>query len=154
MHLGKRIALGLLLLPIAEVVAFLLVAWAVGWLPALGLMLLTSLAGGLVLRRAGRGPIAQARATLRARPARPAGTPISDGMMLAIAGILLVLPGFITDLAGAGLLIGPIRRRLGVAIGRAIDRRRRPPSGPPLIDLSPDEWRAITKREPPRSTRR
>ena len=89
MHLSKRIALGLLLLPVAEVAAFLLVAWAIGVLPALALMILTSLAGAAVLRRAGRGQIAQARATLRASSG---GSPVGAGVLLGLAGILLVLP--------------------------------------------------------------
>src|SRR5215471_20331634 len=101
MHLGKRIALGLLLLPVGEVVAFLLVAWAIGTLPAIGLMVLTSLAGALVLRGAGRGQIAQARAAWRASQHRtqhpsPGGSPVGPGVVLGLAGILLVLPGFIT----------------------------------------------------------
>src|SRR5262249_50551804 len=66
MHLGKRIALGLLLLPIAEVVAFLLVAWAVGWLPARG-------GGGGVGAGAGLGgaPPAGGRRGAAARGAGP-----------------------------------------------------------------------------------
>jgi UPF0716 protein FxsA len=148
MHLSKRVALGLLLLPVAEVAAFLLVAWAVGVLPALALMVLTSLAGALVLRRAGRGLLAQARATLRASSG---GSPIGTGILFGLAGILLVLPGFITDLVGAGLLIAPIRRRIGAAIGRALGGSRR--TDPAVVDLAPTEWRAIPDREPPRSDR-
>ena len=66
--------------------------------------------------------------------------------MLAIAGILLLLPGFITDLVGAGLLVRPIRGRIGAAIRRAFqvpgslaeDR---------VIDLAPTEWRAVPERK-------
>jgi UPF0716 family protein affecting phage T7 exclusion len=74
--LGKKIAIALLLLPLAELVAFGLVAWAIGLMPALGLMVLTSLAGALVLRRAGRGPMAGLRAALR-RPEATEAAPAS-----------------------------------------------------------------------------
>jgi UPF0716 protein FxsA len=147
--MGKRIAIALLLLPAAEVVAFLLVAWAIGFLPALSLMILTSFAGGVVLRRAGRGKFADIRIAMRqsgvARVATDAG-----GVMFAIGGILLLLPGFITDLVGTGLLIRPTRRWLGAAIGHAL-RVPRAASGPPtVVDLSPDEWRAVPDKELPR----
>jgi UPF0716 family protein affecting phage T7 exclusion len=68
--------------------------------------------------------------------------------MLALGGILLLLPGFITDLAGASLLIGPVRRALGVAISRAIGRRRARTGARPVIDLTADEWRPVPDPDP------
>ena len=146
MHLGRRIMLGLLLLPVAEIAAFLLIAWAIGFGPALALMVLTSVAGGFVLYGVGRSAISQAGATLRTRVAGRAGTGLGDDLMRALAGILLVLPGFVTDLIGAGLLIGPLRRRIGVAIGRVA---RKPAPGPGnVIDLDPQEWQRIADKKP------
>ena len=145
--MGKKIAIALLLLPLAELVAFGLVAWAIGLLAALGLMVLTSLAGALVLRRAGRGQMAGLRTALRRHEATEAATG-SAGFMVALGGILLLLPGFITDLAGACLLIGPVRRRLGAAIGRAIARRRPRTGAGAVIDLTADEWRPVPDPEP------
>ena len=142
----KRIAIALVLLPAAEVAAFLLVVWAVGFLPALGLMILTSVAGVLVLCRAGRGQIARVGSTVRQRGWMAEGGPA----VFAVSGILLVLPGFITDLAGAGVLIGPIRRRLGAAIGRAFQVPRAATGEPAVIDLAPGEWRSVPDQEPPK----
>lgn len=144
MHLGRRIMLGLLLLPVAEIAAFLLIAWAIGFGPALALMVLTSVAGGFVLYGVGRSAISQAGATLRTRVAGRAGTGLGDDLMRALAGILLVLPGFVTDLIGAGLLIGPLRRRIGATIAA-----RKPARGPEnVIDLEPQEWQRIADRKP------
>jgi UPF0716 protein FxsA len=146
MHLGRRIMLGLLLLPVAEIAAFLLMAWAIGFGPALALMVLTSVAGGFVLHGVGRGAITQAGAVLRARVAGRTGTGLGDDLMRALAGILLVLPGFVTDLIGAGLLIGPLRRRIAAAVGRAA---RKPARGPGnVIDLEPQDWQRITDKKP------
>jgi len=142
----KRIAIALVLLPAAEVAAFLLVVWAIGFGPALGLMILTSLGGALVLWRLGRGRFASARRAVRRNGVARAATD-GDGVMLAVAGILLVLPGFITDLVGAGLLVGPIRRRVAAAIGRASAKVPGTATGPPVIDLAPDEWRSIPDRK-------
>ena len=153
MGLGKKIAIALLLLPLAELVGFGLVAWAIGLPAAFGLMVLTSLAGALVLRRAGRGQMSGLRAALRRQEGAEAATGSAD-WLVALGGILLLLPGFITDLAGACLLIGPLRRALGVAIGRAIGRRRPRRGAAAVIDLTADEWRPVPdpmphKREHP-----
>ena len=151
--MAKRIVIALLLLPVAEVAAFLLVVWAIGFFPAIALMILTSLAGGLVLRHAGLGQIAKIRGTMRQRGI--AGTAAGGGgLMFTLGGILLLLPGFITDLIGLGLLVGPIRRQLGAAIGRALDTPRRPRDADAVIDLAPGEWRDIPDREPPRQKRK
>jgi UPF0716 protein FxsA len=151
-HWGKRIAIGLLLLPIAEVVAFVLVAWAIGFLPALALMVLTSVAGGLVLRHAGRGQIARFRVAMRDSEI-PELDAHAGGLMMALGGILLLLPGFVTDLMGAGLLVAPVRRWLGATLGRALARRK-PQTGPgAVIDLKPTEWRPVPDRELPKPGR-
>jgi UPF0716 protein FxsA len=146
--LAKKVAIALLLLPLAELVAFALVAWTIGLPAALGLMLLTSLAGALVLRRAGRGRMAGLRAAL-GRHEGIQGATGGAGPWLALGGILLLLPGFITDLAGACLLVGPVRRWLGATIGRAIDRRRPRTGAGSVIDLRADEWRPVPDPEPP-----
>ena len=57
----KYIIVAILLLPVAEIAVFLLVAALIGFLGAFTLMLATTLAGVVVLRRAGRGRIAQFR---------------------------------------------------------------------------------------------
>jgi UPF0716 protein FxsA len=151
MRLALRIAVVLLLLPAAEFLVFLLVAWAIRLLPALGLLLITSLAGALVLRRVNRGQFTQFRRVLRDREVTANATQ-GGGLLVALAGILLVLPGFITDLLGAGLLVPPLRRRFGAAFGRAIRRGPRA-TGPTVIDLAPGEWKAIPDRRPRRPRR-
>jgi UPF0716 protein FxsA len=150
--LAKRIAIALLLLPVAEFAVFLLVVWAIGVLPALGLMILTSFAGGLVLRHAGRGGIAQVRVAVRDGKTS-GGRSENRGIFFAIGGILLLLPGFITDLVGAGLLFRPIQSRLAAAIGRAI-RVPGATTGPDaVLDLAPDEWRSIPDQQLPKADR-
>jgi UPF0716 protein FxsA len=150
MRSALRIAAFLLLLPAAEFLVFLLVAWAIGFWTALGLMLLTSLAGVFVLRRINRGGFTAFRRVLRDREVA-ATTMQGGGLLVAFAGILLVLPGFITDLLGAGLLVPPLRRRFGAALGRAI-RRKPQTTGPgAVIDLAPTEWKALPDRKPRRS---
>jgi UPF0716 protein FxsA len=149
---GKRIAIAVLLLPAAEAAVFLLVMWAIGFGPALGLMILTSVAGGLVLRRAGRGEIAAVGVAMRRRSLD--GPAQSGGLGLAISGILLLLPGFITDLLGAALLVPLIRRRIVGTLARTINRPR-PAAGPgAVIDLAPDEWHVVPDKPRRKPNRR
>jgi UPF0716 protein FxsA len=129
---------------------FLLVVWAIGFLPALGLMILTSFAGGLVLRHAGRGRIGEARVAMRDSRATQ-GAIESGGLILAISGILLLLPGFITDLVGAGLLVRPIRSRLAAAIGHAIGVRGAATGPGSVLDLAPDQWQSVPDRQLPKT---
>ena len=149
--MGKRIAIAILLLPAAEVAVFLLVVWAIGFGPALGLMILTSVAGGLVLHRAGRGEIVAVGVAMRRRSV--GGPAQSGGIGLALSGILLLLPGFITDLLGVALLVPPLRRRIAGTLARTITRPG-PAAGPgAVIDLAPDEWHAVPdkrRRKPKR----
>ena len=141
MSLVKWGFIGLILLPVAEIAAFLIVAFAIGWFWAVCLFLATTIAGLLLLRRSGRSDFERVRAEWARNGVRALHLD-SPGLGSMIAGILLVLPGFITDVAGALLLLPPLRRALRAAIRRATDegRRRRDPA---VVDLSPKEWREM-----------
>jgi UPF0716 protein FxsA len=146
----KWTIIAILLLPLAEIGAFVLVAATVGLGLAFILMLATTLTGFLVLRRAGRGGIARFRVAVA--DSDVAGFQANTGGFLTIlAGLLLFLPGFLTDLAGAVLLIGPVRRWCGQAFRRWV--RRRNPGDRSTIDLAPGEWQHLPDPELPRHPR-
>jgi UPF0716 protein FxsA len=141
--MAKSIIAAILLLPLAEIVAFILVATLVGIGAAFLLMLATTLAGFLVMRRAGRGGIARAMsdtdvAGIQADPA---------SFLTVLAGLLLFLPGFLTDLIGVALLIGPVRRWCGRTLRLWV--RRRTPADRSTIELAPGEWQQLPERELP-----
>ena len=140
----KRVIIAVLLLPVAEIVVFLLVAALVGFLGAFALMLATTLAGVVVLRQAGRGRIAQFRVAVS--DAEITGVEANTaGFLTVLAGFLLVLPGFLTDFIGVALLIGPVRRRCGRTFKAWVSRRQNTQRG--VIDLAPDEWQQVPDRE-------
>ena len=99
----------LLALPLAELAVFIAVAAAIGFAWALTLVLATSLAGALVLRHAGGNHIARVRVALDEGSFTALQADSSGGLIL-LAGILLLIPGFITDIVGLLLLIAPLRR--------------------------------------------
>ncbi len=146
----KWIIIAVLLFPVAEIVVFLIVAAIIGGLWALLLMLATSLAGVMVLRRAGRSRIAR----LRVAVADSDKTWIeanTGGSLKVLAGLLLFLPGFLTDLIGLALLIGPVRRRFGGLFRGWVHSRTRADRS--VIDLAPGEWAQLPERDPPGKAR-
>jgi UPF0716 family protein affecting phage T7 exclusion len=64
-----------------------------------------------------------------------------------LAGLLLFLPGFLTDIVGVVLLIGPVRRWCGRTFRGWV--RRREPGDRSTIDLAPGEWQRVPDRELP-----
>ena len=136
----KWVIIAILLFPVAEIAVFILLAAIIGLLWTVALMFVTTLAGVLVLRRAGRGRIARFRVAV-------ADTDITwieannAGFLTVLAGLLLFLPGFLTDLIGAVLLIAPLRRWCGAAFRRWVRSRDQTPGS--VIDLEPGEWTQV-----------
>ncbi len=149
MRLGKQITIALVALPLAELVAFVAVAMAIGVTAALALMVLTTLAGVVVLRHVGRTGIAQVRLAMD-DPALADERSGGTRLLLALGGILLVLPGFITDLAGTLLLVAPVRHWLGATIRRWSFGPRDPHGRNAVVDLTPGEWRQVGDTQLPR----
>jgi UPF0716 protein FxsA len=71
-------------------------------------------------------------------------------LIFAVSGILLLLPGFITDLLGVGLLVRPIRARLAAAISRAVGVPGATTGPGSVLDLAPDEWRPVPDQQLPK----
>ena len=113
---------GVLLLVLAEIALFVTVGGAIGLLPTLAIVLGTGVLGGMVLRAQGQKTLAQMADTVRG-PGGALAT-AGDGVLVALAGILLILPGFLTDAVGLILLLPPIRQAL---LRRFADYARRHP---------------------------
>lgn len=108
-----RVVLGLLLWSLAEISAFVIVGGWIGLAGVLALVLGTGLAGVAIMRRSG-GAVAGMRG------GREAMAAAGQAGLLALAGLLLVLPGLLTDLAGAALLVPQVRgwivRKIGARV--------------------------------------
>ena len=106
----------LVLWPLVEIAVFLQVVQWIGVLNTLALMLAISICGAWLVKRQGVGTLARMRAELDAGRI-PTG-PMVDGALLAVAGFLLLVPGFVTDVFGLLLLIPFARRGVRAMLGR------------------------------------
>jgi UPF0716 protein FxsA len=141
MPILRWLVISLLLLPVMELIAFIAVAVAIGFGPSLGLILLGSLCGILLLRHGGGSHIGRIRAAVNGRSFTALEADGRGGLII-ISGILLLIPGFITDALAVVLLILPALRSAAEALGL---RQPAPPRSSPdgIVELAPDEWHRV-----------
>lgn len=149
MSTAERIAKALLLLPLAEIVVFVAVAVAIGFWLAVLLSLATSVLGAILLKVAGNTHLRRFRTSLAEGMEISADT-AGQGVFLVLAGVLLLIPGFITDIIGLLILLPVTRRAIGSVIGASLSSViRRQPGAADVVDLDPDEWQRNGDRSPP-----
>lgn len=108
----------LLVVPLAEIALFIVVGGRIGLWPTLALVLAAVVAGAAILRRPGL-----ARVPLRPVPGANLLSglmPVAEEAARLVAGVLLIVPGFLSDVVGIALLIPPVRRALIAALGRRV----------------------------------
>ncbi|QUS36427.1 FxsA family protein [Falsirhodobacter algicola] len=91
-------------LPLIEISLFVTIGAAIG-LGATLLIILGTAAGGMALIRAQGGPSSMRDFQRNADPL----SPLAHKAMLVAAGIMLILPGFLTDTLGLLLMLPPVR---------------------------------------------
>ena len=132
---------------LAEIAGFILVGKAVGVLATLGLVLLGMLAGVILLRRQGLATLRNVQANLAAgqAPARP----LAEGAVQAFAALLLIIPGFLTDIVAIALFVPFVRETLWRVIRRRAFvvevLRGRPSRRAAVIDLDQSEYGAARR---------
>ena len=90
-----------------EIAGFVVVGRQIGALATVGLVLASAIAGSLLLRHQGFGVMARVRDEMNA--GRDPSQALAHGAMIVLAAILLIVPGFITDIAGLLLFLPPVR---------------------------------------------
>ncbi len=110
-----------IVLPILELTVMIKVGTAIGALSTVGLILLTAIVGMVLIRAQGLMTLLRAREKMAAGtlPARE----LAEGFLLAFAGALLIVPGFITDALGALLLLPPVRKALAGSALKALQMK-------------------------------
>ncbi len=121
-------------LPLLEIVVLIQVGQAIGVWPTLGLLVLAAVAGMIVIRQQGVSMVGRMFDAMS--EGRLAVGSIVDSYAKIVAGCLLIVPGFITDVLGLALLVPPAAR---AHVPRHAARPRRPD--------------AATRREPAEAIR-
>jgi len=131
------------LLPLVELALLLWLAEQMGWLFTLGLVIFTGVLGASLARHQGLRCWMEVQRKLN-RGELPADN-LLDGLMILLAGAVLITPGVITDAAGFALLVPPVRRAIRKALARRLRSRMVvtsftgrspfPPDGEDVIDV-------------------
>ncbi len=127
-----RLLLLFTLVPLSELFLLVELGRRMGTLPTVALVLLTGALGAWLARHQGLRVLAEIRREQAA--GRLPAAALVDGLLVLVAGAVLLTPGLLTDLCGFALLIpairGAIRQRLSAAFGRRIQIIRPPGFGP------------------------
>ncbi|HKH26424.1 MAG TPA: FxsA family protein [Acidimicrobiia bacterium] len=102
---------------VVEITVMIQVGQWIGFLNTMGLLLLVSLAGAWLVKRQGLGVMARIREQRMA--GRLPAADLFDGALILLAGVLLVIPGFVTDAIALLLLLPPVRH----VVRRFVSRR-------------------------------
>lgn len=135
----------LLAVPIAEIAAFIVVGREIGVLATLALVAAMAFIGVALLRWQGLGVLGRIRQA--AERGEAPERELVHGAMIVVGGILLIIPGFVTDAFGLLLFVPPVRDGLWRLIRGRIEVRTATAqaeagrAGPRVIDLSPADYR-------------
>lgn len=125
------VVLGVLALPLVEIALFVTLGAALGLWLTLAWVLLTGVAGVLLLKGLALSGGQRLREGLQEGLQDPL-SPLAHKALIGVAAVLLILPGFFTDTLGLILLLPPVRgliiRQMGqpmrgvMVVRRGMDR--------------------------------
>jgi UPF0716 protein FxsA len=137
-----------LLLAVVELVLLGVVIWWLGVAWTLALVLAKGMVGYLLVRREGGRGWRRFRTALDA--GRPPGREGTDGLVGLVAGLLVLLAGFIGAVLGAVALVPPVRRWAGRVVEGFVERRLSPAVAGDVFGPRPVRVRrGRVRRQPP-----
>lgn len=92
-----------IVIPVIEITVLIEVGDQLGAFPTVALVILTAAIGASLVRSQGLQTLMSAQQKIQ--QGQQPGQEVIEGVMLAIAGIMLVTPGFVTDFLGLVLLL-------------------------------------------------
>lgn len=126
-----------LMVPLIEIALFVQVGGWIGLWPTLAIVVLTAVAGTVLVRSQGAAVLARLRSSFETL--RDPTEPLAHGAMILFSGALLLTPGFFTDTVGFLLLVPAVRAWVLREASRRIQIRTlhmgpRPPEPPRPTD--------------------
>lgn len=95
------------IVPLIEIALFIIVGDEIGVLSTLFLCFVSAVAGSVLVRQQGLKALFAAKGSME-QGTMPVGE-LFDGLCIAIAGVMLITPGFFTDTVGFLLLVPKVR---------------------------------------------
>jgi UPF0716 protein FxsA len=102
-----KLFLAFTIIPVSEIYILIAIGGQIGILPSIGLVILTGIVGASLARSQGLQTLGRIRDSFQ-QGVVP-GEELLNALLIAIAGIVLLTPGFLTDAAGLFLLIPATR---------------------------------------------
>ena len=102
-----KLFLDFTIIPVSEIYILIAIGGQIGILPSIGLVILTGIVGASLARSQGLKTLGRIRDSFQ-QGVVP-GEELLNALLIAIAGIVLLTPGFLTDAAGLFLLIPATR---------------------------------------------
>lgn len=99
----------LMLLPFLDLYLLIEVAGTLGFIPTIGLIVLTGTIGAFFIRREGRTVLRRLGTSVTAKEV---SRNVLEGGLIVLGGVMLLSPGFLTDCLGFLLVIGWSRTRI------------------------------------------
>jgi UPF0716 protein FxsA len=119
----KLLLLAFILLPLIELAILMEIGRRVGTLPTVGLVVLTGALGAYLAKQQGVGVLRRIQADIRT--GQMPGPAIVDGVLILLAGAVLITPGVLTDIAGFLCLVPATRAAIRAGLWRLVERRVR-----------------------------
>ena len=107
-----------IVVPIIEITVLMQVGELIGAWPTIAIVIISAWLGAKYVRQQGMATL-QSVQTKMAQGEMPPGE-IVTGLMLLVAGILLVTPGFVTDALGLALLVPSIRQAIAKSVQKHV----------------------------------
>ena len=102
-----KLFLAFTIIPVSEIYILIVIGGQIGILPSIGLVILTGIVGASLARSQGLQTLGRIRDSFQ--QGLVPGEELLNALLIAIAGIVLLTPGFLTDAAGLFLLIPATR---------------------------------------------
>lgn len=102
-----KLFLAFTIIPVSEIYILIAIGGQIGILPSIALVILTGIVGASLARSQGLKTLGRIRDSFQ-QGVVP-GEELLNALLIAIAGIVLLTPGFLTDAAGLFLLIPATR---------------------------------------------
>lgn len=114
----KVLFLLFIVIPIVEIAVLIQVGEVLGLWPTIAIVIASAWLGAKYVRQQGIATMQSVQQKM-ANGEMPS-TEIVTGLMLLVAGVLLVTPGFVTDILGLSLLVPSVRKGIAKAVQQHI----------------------------------